>query len=136
MKEILIQLGVAAVPALISGIITYIVSRRQSKADLEQIKESNKHEIDKLMKQHQVDIENLEKKHQFEMELKDKDYENKIKIMEKEKEIDIAKETSKTQNEIVANAMGNSLSNVLGSIFSSDSVQNYLKEEIDKKINK
>ena len=59
MEEILNTLLVSCVPAIITGIISYLTANKKAKAEIATLQESNKHEIEKLMKQHEVDIESL-----------------------------------------------------------------------------
>ena len=53
--------------ALISGIVTYMVSRKQTK-----------NEINKLIKQHEHEIAILNLEHEHQLKLKDKELENKL----------------------------------------------------------
>lgn len=66
MQEIANTLLVSCIPAVITGIITYMTASRKTKADIDKLQESNKHDIEKLMKQHEVDIESLKEKQQLE----------------------------------------------------------------------
>ena len=56
LEEILNTLLVSCVPAIITGIISYLTANKKAKAEIATLQESNKHEIEKLMKQHEVDI--------------------------------------------------------------------------------
>lgn len=53
--EIFETLLIACVPAIISGIISYILAKSQAKSENEKLRLSNQHEIDRLMEQHKVD---------------------------------------------------------------------------------
>ena len=66
----------AIITSTISGVCSYLKSKRDFKNQVETIEMNNKHEIDKLMEQHKVDIENLKEKHKLEMEAKEKDHEH------------------------------------------------------------
>ena len=63
---------VSILTAIISGISSYSLSKRNFKNEVETIKLNNEHEINKLMEQHKVDIDHLKKKHKLEIELKEK----------------------------------------------------------------
>ena len=54
-----IQLLISIVPAIISGIISFLISMKQFKNEIKKVETNNKHEIDKLMKQHEIDINSL-----------------------------------------------------------------------------
>ena len=57
MVEFLKTLAIACIPAIITGIVTYIVARKNAASQISIIKEQNKHDLEKLMEQHKVDIE-------------------------------------------------------------------------------
>lgn len=82
MEEILNTLLVSCVPAIMTGIISYLTANKKAKAEIATLQESNKHEIEKLMKQHEVDIESLKEKHQLETEKCEQEHKHKIEIMQ------------------------------------------------------
>ncbi len=82
MQEIVSTLLLSCVPAVVTGIISYITAGRKTRAEIEALQESNKHEIEKLMKQHQVDIDSLKEKHQLETEKSEQEHRHKIEIMQ------------------------------------------------------
>lgn len=84
MQEIINTLLVSCIPAVITGIITFMTANKQAKSEITALQESNKHDIDKLMKQHEVDIESLKEKHQLEIEKSEQDHQHKIEIMQLE----------------------------------------------------
>ena len=63
MVEFLKTLAIACIPAIITGIVTYIVARKNAASQISIIKEQNKHDLEKLMEQHKVDIEHLKEAH-------------------------------------------------------------------------
>ena len=71
LEEILNTLLVSCVPAIITGIISYLIANKKAKA-----------EIATLMKQHEVDIESLKEKHQLETEKCEQEHKHKIEIMQ------------------------------------------------------
>lgn len=81
MESITSVLLTSCIPAVISGVITYMVASKKAKSEITTLQESNKHEIEKLMKQHEVDIESLKEKHQLEIEKSEQDHKHKIEIM-------------------------------------------------------
>lgn len=82
MVEFLKTLAIACIPAIITGIVTYIVARKNAASQISIIKEQNKHDLEKLMEQHKVDIEHLKEAHRLDMEAKEQDH-NTIVITEK-----------------------------------------------------
>lgn len=59
MVEFLKTLAIACIPAIITGIVTYIVARKNAASQISIIKEQNKHDLEKLMEQHKVDTEQI-----------------------------------------------------------------------------
>ncbi len=55
--EILETLLIACVPAIISGIISFILAKSQAKSENKKLQLSNQHEIERLMEQHKINIE-------------------------------------------------------------------------------
>ena len=49
MVEFLKTLAIACIPAIITGIVTYIVARKNAASQISIIKEQNKHDLEKLM---------------------------------------------------------------------------------------
>lgn len=84
MQEIINTLLVSCIPAVITGVITYMTANKKAKSEITALQESNKHDIEKLMKQHEVDIESLKEKHQLEIEKSEQDHQHKIEIMQLE----------------------------------------------------
>ena len=74
MVEFLKTLAIACIPAIITGIVTYIVARKNAASQISIIKEQNKHDLEKLMEQHKVDIEHLKEAHRLDMEAKEQDH--------------------------------------------------------------
>lgn len=132
--EILKTLLIACVPAIISGMISFILAKSQSKSEVKKLKLANECEIDKLMEQHKVDIDAIREQHRLEMEAKEKDHQHKLEIMQKEHENAIIRKESELENTAKYNAAGNIVTGifngVLGGAFSSPEIQG----EITKKI--
>ena len=49
MVEFLKTLAIACIPAIITGIVTYIVARKNAASQISIIKEQNKHDLEKLI---------------------------------------------------------------------------------------
>lgn len=82
MQEILNTLLVSCIPAVVTGIVTYLTASKNAKAEISSLQESNKHEIEKLMRQHEIDIESLKEKHRLETEKSEQEHRHKVEIME------------------------------------------------------
>lgn len=91
MVEFLKTLAIACIPAIITGIVTYIVARKNAASQISIIKEQNKHDLEKLMEQHKVDIEHLKEAHRLDMEAKEQDHKNKLELQQKEFENSLLK---------------------------------------------
>ncbi|HJJ43448.1 MAG TPA: hypothetical protein O0X69_04135 [Methanocorpusculum sp.] len=82
MMEILETLLISALPALIAGIVSYIVSNNKAKSDINTVKEQNENDLNKLLTQHNNDLESLIATHKLDIEKKDLDYQYQSKILE------------------------------------------------------
>ena len=82
MEGIINTLLVSCIPAVITGVATYLTASRNAKTQIASLQESNKHEIDKLLRQHEVDIESLKEKHHLEAEKSEQEHRHKVEIME------------------------------------------------------
>lgn len=132
--EILKTLLIACVPAVISGIVSFILAKSQSKSETQKLKLANEHEIEKLMEQHKIDIDAIREQHRLEMESKEKDHQHKLEIMQKDHENAIILKESELENAAKYNAVGSIMTGLfngmLGGAFNSPEVQG----EITKKI--
>ena len=70
--------------ALISGIVTYIVSRKQTK-----------NEINKLIKQHELNLESQRKQYEHEIAILNLEHEHQLKLKDKELENKLSNSTDK-----------------------------------------
>ena len=132
--ETLKTLLIACIPAIISGVISFILAQSQSKAEYQKLKLANEHEIDKLMEQHKVDIDAIREQHRLEMEAKEKDHQHKLEIMQKDHENAIIRKECELENTAKYNAAGNIMiglfNGMLGDALNSPEIQG----EITKKI--
>ena len=120
------------ITALISGVITYLVARSGNKKDIELVKIQNNADMQKLMNQHKIDIEAMKEKHKLELELKEVEQKYKLEIIKLENENEIKKTTEIANNESINSAT----SQIFGSIFNKDSVQEQLDKAIKEAFNK
>ena len=104
MKDLFVTLLVASIPAIISGLVSLRVARNNTKAKIEELKQSNKNEIDRLVKQHEADLESLELQHKHEIE---------------KLELEHAHELKATKDAQDNEMLNNLLSGALGGLFSS-----------------
>lgn len=104
MVEFLKTLAIACIPAIITGIVTYIVARKNAASQICIIKEQNKHDLEKLMEQHKVDIEHLKEAHRLDMEAKEQDHKNKLELQQKEFENSLLKQQKDGENAMATEA--------------------------------
>lgn len=132
--EILKTLLIACVPAVISGIISFVLAKSQAKTEIKKLQMINQHDIEKLMEQHKVDIDAFREQHLLEMESKEKDHQHKLEIMQKEHENELIRKESELENTAKYNAAGSIMTGLfngmLGGAFNSSEIQG----EITKKI--
>lgn len=129
MSEFIQTLLIAVIPACMTGIISYLASRNNSKTQIKAIIEQNKADIEKLVRQHKVDIEALKEKHKLELELKENEHLHQIEIIKLEHENSLKKDEENAKNQLAANALGG----IFGSILSPNSpISTQLNEIVSK----
>lgn len=93
---------VSVVVAAISGFVSCLVATKNAKANLESIKEANRHDIEKLMEQHKIDIDSLEREHTMELEKISLEHQLQMERSQKEFENQLG---GNMMNTIIAEAM-------------------------------
>lgn len=125
-----IQLFIAIIPALITGVGSLIIALKKCKNEINTLETSNKHEIEKLMKQHEIDIDALKEKHKLDMESKEKEHKLKIEEIKVQNEQEILKREKELSNSAMYSIMGDTTKDLFTGIFNSSE----FKEEMNKKI--
>lgn len=127
MNGFLQTLAIAVLPSIVTGLLSFWASSKDSKTRIETIEEQNKADIEKLIQQNKVDIESLKEKHRLEMEKKDKEYQHQIELINLQHKNELQKDEENVKNQMTANVIGG----LLGGIFSEQSpVSNRLNEVI------
>ena len=125
---------IACVPAIISAVVSVILAKNQTNAEIKRMQTENKHDLEQLMEQHRVDIDAIREQHRLEMEAKEQDHQNKIELMRIEHENEIIRKEHELENtakfNTASNIMSNMFSDILGGVLKSPELQN----EITKKI--
>lgn len=119
MVEFVKTLLIACIPSIIAGIGAYLVAKKNASAQIQIVKEQNKHDLDKLMEQHKIDIDSLKEKYRLESEEKDKDHARKLEIMEKEYEYKLKQQESEAENTAKYGAMKDIFGNLVGGMVTS-----------------
>lgn len=86
MNEFVQTLLISCIPALVTGMVTYLVAHRNASAQIKVVKEQNKHDLEKLMEQHKIDIDSLGKHHQQKLEKMELEHKHKLELIAKENE--------------------------------------------------
>lgn len=86
MNEFIQTLLISCIPAIVTGVVTYLVAHKNASAQIKVVKEQNKHDLEKLMEQHKIDIDSLGKKHQQELEKMELEHKHKLELIAKENE--------------------------------------------------
>lgn len=122
-------LAVAAIPSVLTALISYFAAIKASNTQIKAIKEQNKADIEKLIEQNKVDIESLKEKHRLDMEAKEKDYQHQIEVIKLQHENELKKDKELAINQVASNALGG----LIGGMFSQDSpLSNKFNEVIAK----
>ena len=83
MNDFLQTLLIACIPAVVTGIVSYLVAHKNASSQVKIVQEQNEHDIKKLMEQHKVDIDSLKEKYRLEAEEKDREHVRKLELMQK-----------------------------------------------------
>ena len=105
MSEFLQTLAISCIPAIATAFFAYLGAHKKASAQIEVVKEQNKHDIDKLMKQHKVDIEHLKEAHKLEMESKEQEHKNKLELQQKDFENSLLKQEKDNENAMTAETL-------------------------------
>lgn len=134
--EIFETLLIACVPAIISGIISYILAKSQTKSENEKLRLSNQHEIDRLMEQHKVDIDSIREQHRLEMESKEQEHQYKLEIMQKEHDNELIRQENTAKYNAMGNVVTGLVNGMFGGIMNSPEVQAEMSKKVLEGINK
>lgn len=132
--EAIKTLLIAAVPAIISGLISFVLAKSQAKAEMKKLQLANEHEIERLMEQHKVDIDSIREQHRLEMESKEKDHQHKLEVMQKEHENALIRKESELENTAKYNATGSIMTGLFNGVLSGALNSPEAQSEITKKI--
>ena len=135
-KELIIQLCIGVIPAIISGLISFFISMKQFKNEIKKLETNNKHEIEKLMKQHEVDINSLKEKHKMDLEMKDKEHALKIEEIKIQNEQDIMKKEKELSNSAMYSIMEGATKDIFKELFNSKDIQEEISRKVKESFNK
>lgn len=119
MNEFLQTLLIACIPAVVTGIVTYLVAHKNASSQVKIIQEQNKHDIKKLMEQHKIDIASLKEKYRLETEEKDREHTRKLELMQTEYELKLKQQESEAENTAKYGAMKDLFGGLMGGMVSS-----------------
>lgn len=138
--QFLQTLLIACIPAVITGIITFLVAKSQMNGTIKQLQISNQHDIKKLMEQHKVDIESIREQHRLDLESKDRDHQHKLEIMQKEHENEMIRKEQELESTAKYNAVGDIvtglMNGVIGGAVNSPAVQKELGQQLAEALKK
>lgn len=83
---------ISAVPALLTGIISYLAAAKKANIEIKSIQEQNKADIEKLIEQNKVNIKELQEKYKLESDLKEKEYAHQIELLKIQNQGEMKKE--------------------------------------------
>lgn len=124
MKDIFVTLLVASIPAIISGLVSLRVARNNTKAKIEELKQSNKNEIDRLVKQHEADLESLELQHKHEIEKLELEHAHELKATKDAQD-------NEAVNKLLSEALGGLFSSVVANPAMEKAIADAVKNGLD-----
>ena len=104
------SLLIALAPAVVSGVVSYILAIRKSAKEIEQMTEKHKQEMETLREQYKLEIEKIQVQQEHEKEIKEQEAKAKIG--------------------------GDVISSVMAGIMGSESMKEGLSEMIKQKFSK
>lgn len=119
MDEFLQTLLISCIPAVVTGIVTYLVAYKNAAAQIKIVKEQNKHDLNKLMEQHKVDIDSLKEKYRLETQEKDREHTRKLELMQKEFELKLRQQENEAENTVKYGALKDVIGGLMGGMVSS-----------------
>jgi|InofroStandDraft_1065614.scaffolds.fasta_scaffold05140_16 F0F1-type ATP synthase membrane subunit b/b' len=78
MDNILQTVLTTLLPAATTGVVTYLVSSKTLKSEMEKIHSEHEHDLEKLATQYSIDIESIKKAHKLEMEKLERMHEQEL----------------------------------------------------------
>ena len=136
MGEFFKTLAIAAIPAIITGVLSFLIAHRNAESQIKIVKENNRHEIDRLMEQHKIDIESLKEKYRLEAEEKEKEHNRELELMQKEYEYKLAQQENEVKNDVAAGLMKDAFGGLLGGMFSSAFNSPEIKKQMTDSLSK
>ena len=86
MGEFFQILLIACIPAAITGLVSYLVARKNASTQVNILEKQNKYDIDRLMEQHKIDIDSITRQHKQEMEKLELEHKHKLELVKLESE--------------------------------------------------
>lgn len=82
MNEHVMTFLVSCVPAIITGLVSWLVSWRQTKTQIRILKEQQRHQIEELKEKHRLEMEKISTENTNALEKMEKQYELRMKEIE------------------------------------------------------
>lgn len=113
--------GTATIPALLTGLLSFIASWRKNRSDIKSLREKFKHDMESIEKKHHNDLEKLEKQYQHDFKTMERAHFRELETMkeahkleleniQKQSELDMTKDIFGT----IMNAAMPALQEVIG----------------------
>ena len=96
MSDFVNTLLIACIPAIITGVVSFLVANKNAVVQINVVKEQNKHDLEKLVEQHKIDIDSIEKQHQQEIDKMELEHKHKLELITAENENSLSQELIST----------------------------------------
>lgn len=136
MVEFIKTLMISCIPAVITGILSFLVAKSQANSEIKKLKMENAHDLERLMEQHKVDIEHIREQHKLEMEAKERDHQHKLEIMQKEHENELIRQEKEQENNVKYGAMGSVMTGLVNGVLNAPAVQEQMSQQLADALNK
>lgn len=140
MIETITTLGIAAIPAIIAGFASYIVSKKKSETEISKLQVQNENELDKLMHQHEVDLDSFRAAHKLELEKMDCDHKYQMEIIELTHQNELQRKSKELEDTAKYQAINSITSqlvpNLFGILFDSPEIKEMLQTKVMEGVTK
>ena len=119
MSEFVQTLLISCIPAIITGLVTYLVAHNKTKSQIKILKKENEHDLKKLMEQHKVDIDSLKEEYRLKMEMSEKEHQHKIELLQTEHNNEIIRKEKEAENDATYGMMKDVVGGLFGGLMNS-----------------
>lgn len=140
MIEFITTLGIAAIPAIVTGFGSYFVSIKKAEAENTKLQVQNQNDLNKLVQQHKVDLDSLNATHQLDLEKMDHEHKNQMDIIDLKHQNELQRKSKELEDTAKYQATNNItteiFSRMLNTAFDSPEMKKMLQTKVMEGVTK